>query len=161
MAGLLFTLFVFSCSAYVEWTTVLLVWSNPKQSNRTSAVLWYFPLWLYPLAAFLKQILLVVSSVTRWVDYLLNVLPFTANKILPNRMKNCQSRFKGLNPQERTKDLWFCHIWSHRSWVRFHWTYILGHSQMNLMKGADVLSKIVSRTVLTLNNNFPLSVPSF
>ena len=30
---------------YVKWTTVLLVWSNPNQSNRRSTVQWYFPLW--------------------------------------------------------------------------------------------------------------------
>ena len=42
-ADLLYILFWFSCFAYVEWTTVLLVWSNPNQSNRRSAVQWYFP----------------------------------------------------------------------------------------------------------------------
>ena len=39
-ADLLFTLFGFSCFAYGEWTTFLLVWLNPKQSNRRSAVEW-------------------------------------------------------------------------------------------------------------------------
>ena len=43
MADLQFILLWFSCFAYVEWTTVLLVWSNPNQSNRRSAVQWYFP----------------------------------------------------------------------------------------------------------------------
>ena len=28
-----------------KWTIALLVWSNPNQSNRRSAVQWYFPLW--------------------------------------------------------------------------------------------------------------------
>ena len=40
-ADLKFILFGFSCLVFVEWTTVLLVWSKPKQSNRRSAVLWY------------------------------------------------------------------------------------------------------------------------
>ena len=40
-----FILFGFSCLVFVVWTTVLLVWSKPKQSNRRSAVLWYFILW--------------------------------------------------------------------------------------------------------------------
>ena len=43
MADLLFILFGFSCFAYVEWTTILLVWSNPNQSSRSSGVQWYFP----------------------------------------------------------------------------------------------------------------------
>ena len=36
------------CFAYVEWTTVLHVWSNPNQSNRgggRSALQWYITLW--------------------------------------------------------------------------------------------------------------------
>ena len=44
-ADLLFILFALRCFANVEWTTVLLVWSNPNQSNRRSAVLWCFLLW--------------------------------------------------------------------------------------------------------------------
>ena len=36
LADLLFILFGFSCIAYVERTPVLLVWSNPTQSNRRS-----------------------------------------------------------------------------------------------------------------------------
>ena len=38
MADLLFILFGYSCFAYVEWTTILLVWSNPNQSKSKSAV---------------------------------------------------------------------------------------------------------------------------
>ena len=38
MADLLLILFGFSCFAYAEWTTVLLLLSNPNQSNRRSAV---------------------------------------------------------------------------------------------------------------------------
>ena len=38
-------LFGFSCFDYVELETYLLVWLNPNQSNRMSAVQWYFPLW--------------------------------------------------------------------------------------------------------------------
>ena len=34
--------FGFSCLAIAKWT-VLLVWSNPNQSNRRSATQWYFP----------------------------------------------------------------------------------------------------------------------
>ena len=49
MAGLqfdlLFYLFGFSCFAFVEWTKALLFRSNPNQSNRRSAVKWYFSLW--------------------------------------------------------------------------------------------------------------------
>ena len=45
LADLLFILFGFSCFAYVEWTTVLLVWSNSNQTNRRSAVQWSFPLY--------------------------------------------------------------------------------------------------------------------
>ena len=41
MADFLFQLFWFSCFAYVELTTDLLVWLNQNQSNRKSAVLWY------------------------------------------------------------------------------------------------------------------------
>ena len=36
-------LFYFSCFAYVELGTYLLAWLN--QSNRRSAIRWYFPLW--------------------------------------------------------------------------------------------------------------------
>ena len=39
----LFIFFGFSCFAYVELVTYLLVWSNPNQSNRRSAVQIYFP----------------------------------------------------------------------------------------------------------------------
>ena len=39
-----FTCFGFSCFAHVELTTYLLVWSNPNQSDRGSAIQWYFPL---------------------------------------------------------------------------------------------------------------------
>ena len=35
----------FSCFAYVELATDLLVRSNPNPSNRRSTVQWYFPLW--------------------------------------------------------------------------------------------------------------------
>ena len=48
MADLEFILFGFCCFAYVELETVLLVWSNPKQSNRMSALHWY----LNPSASF-------------------------------------------------------------------------------------------------------------
>ena len=41
----LFILFGFSCFAYVELSTVLLVWSNPNQLNRRSAIQWYLSLW--------------------------------------------------------------------------------------------------------------------
>ena len=40
MTDLLFILFGLSCFAYVEWSTALLVCSNPNQSNRRSAILW-------------------------------------------------------------------------------------------------------------------------
>ena len=40
----LFILFRFRYFAYVELASALLVWSNPNQSNRKSAVQWYFPL---------------------------------------------------------------------------------------------------------------------
>jgi len=33
MADLLFILFAFSYFAYIEWTTDLLVWSNPNQTG--------------------------------------------------------------------------------------------------------------------------------
>ena len=39
MADLLFILCRFSCFAYVETTTMLLVWSNLNQSNRRSMIL--------------------------------------------------------------------------------------------------------------------------
>ena len=39
----LFDLFGVSCFAYVKWTTVLLVWLNPNQSNRRSAAQRFFP----------------------------------------------------------------------------------------------------------------------
>ena len=45
MSDVLYILFGFSYFAYVEWSTVLLVWSNPNQANRKSAVQWYFPQW--------------------------------------------------------------------------------------------------------------------
>ena len=45
MADLLFILFGFSCFAYVEIETALLVWSNPNQLKRGSAMQWYSPLW--------------------------------------------------------------------------------------------------------------------
>ena len=35
----------FGCFAYVELGTDLLVWLNPNQSNRGSAVQWHFPIW--------------------------------------------------------------------------------------------------------------------
>ena len=37
-AVLLFYLFAFNCYAFIEWTTILFVWSNPNQSNRRSAL---------------------------------------------------------------------------------------------------------------------------
>ena len=39
MADLQFILFGFSCFAYVERISLLLVWSNPNRSNRRSAVI--------------------------------------------------------------------------------------------------------------------------
>ena len=43
-ADLLFILFgFFGCFADVELATALLVWSNPNQSKRGSAIQWYFP----------------------------------------------------------------------------------------------------------------------
>ena len=49
----MFILFWFSFFAYVEWTTVLIVRSNPNQSNRRSAVQWHFPLlWVFSGLAF-------------------------------------------------------------------------------------------------------------
>ena len=45
MADLIFILFGFTCFAYVELATALLVWSNPIQSNRRPSVQLYFPLW--------------------------------------------------------------------------------------------------------------------
>ena len=53
MADLLFVLFGFSCFAYTELETYLLVWLNPNQSNRTSACQWYFPLISGPPATLL------------------------------------------------------------------------------------------------------------
>ena len=44
-ADLLFDWLGFSCFANVELDRDLQVWSNPNQSNRRSAVQWYFPLW--------------------------------------------------------------------------------------------------------------------
>ena len=44
MADLLQVLsFEFSVFACVEWTAVLLVWSNPNQSNRRLTIHWCFP----------------------------------------------------------------------------------------------------------------------
>ena len=37
----LFILFGFNCFTYVDLATALLVWSNPNESNRRSAKLWY------------------------------------------------------------------------------------------------------------------------
>ena len=42
-ANLLLYLFIFSCFAHVTLITCLLVWLNPSQSNRRSAIQWYFP----------------------------------------------------------------------------------------------------------------------
>ena len=42
LTDLLFDFFGFSCFAYVELTTDLLVWWNPNQSNRRAAIRWYF-----------------------------------------------------------------------------------------------------------------------
>ena len=39
MADILFILFGFSCFAYIELASALLVWLNPNQSNRRSVVL--------------------------------------------------------------------------------------------------------------------------
>ena len=44
-ADLLFILFEFSCFAYVELATDLLVCLNQNQSNRRRAIQQYFPLW--------------------------------------------------------------------------------------------------------------------
>ena len=46
MADLLFIMFGFSCFAYVELTSALLVWTNPNKSNRKSAVPMVSVLWL-------------------------------------------------------------------------------------------------------------------
>ena len=48
---------LFLDSVYVELASALVVWSNPNQSNRRSAVQWYFPpmvsvLWLNPFVFF-------------------------------------------------------------------------------------------------------------
>ena len=55
-------LFGFSCFVYAEVVTYLIVWFNPKQSNRRSAIQWYFPLWIKWVfsEARLNSILLVI-----------------------------------------------------------------------------------------------------
>ena len=44
MADFLFDSFGFSCFVVFKRSTDLLVWPNPNQSNKRSAVQWYFPL---------------------------------------------------------------------------------------------------------------------
>ena len=66
-AGLLFLLFGFSCFAYVEWRTVLLVWSNQKQPNRRSAIQQYFPLWWVVSGVGNRRIYSSCASIIKWL----------------------------------------------------------------------------------------------
>ena len=47
-----------SCFGYNEWATDLLVWSKPNQSNRRSAVQWYFRI---------QSKVLSLSKLQRWI----------------------------------------------------------------------------------------------
>ena len=60
MVDLLFYLFEFSCFDYVEFETDLLVWSNPNQSYRRSAIQWYF------LTNSLFWLIFIINLVKTW-----------------------------------------------------------------------------------------------
>ena len=70
MADVVFVLLGYSCFSHAKLVTYLLVWLNQNQSNRRSAVQWYFPLWSKWVLTGLSIVNVIIQRSTMGVAWL-------------------------------------------------------------------------------------------
>ena len=90
------------CFAYVEWATILLVWSNPNLSNRRSVKQWYLPLlwWVFSAQALKSTTVQLIEvlhkhlrDITIWPACLLHLCSYYINGAVVGKSSQRSQRY--------------------------------------------------------------------